>query len=111
MGFAVYLRLAVLEGLRYPTRLLGNQLPADTSVVWVLGLLWLVAALGFLVGAGGLVTEQGWWRPVIIATAALSILVSVLGWPDARFGVVVSGAVLIIVLFGTIVAPRLAVVR
>ena len=55
MGFVVYLRLGAVEGLSFPSRLLGGHLGADPAVVRVLGFVWLLAAVGFVAAAGGLV--------------------------------------------------------
>jgi hypothetical protein len=44
-----------------------------------LSLLWLVPLVGFLVGTYGLWTGETWWRPVLAASAVVSI-VAVLPW-------------------------------
>ncbi|HEX6551670.1 MAG TPA: hypothetical protein VF026_02825 [Ktedonobacteraceae bacterium] len=50
------------------------------------GLLGLVALIGFVAGALGLVTQQAWWPTVTIAAAAISIVTIVpwvTTWPPA----------------------------
>lgn len=50
-----------------------------SAVGWAFGLVWLVAALGF-VGAGlGLLLGQGWWPTLVVAAAAVS-LVAIVPW-------------------------------
>lgn len=98
MGFAVYLRFATIEGLPYPTTLLGGALAAPAPLVRVLGILWLVTAIGFLASAGGTALAAPWWRSLVVGSAAVSLALCLLGWPAARAGVFVNLALLAIVL-------------
>ena len=45
----------------------------------VLSLLWILPFVGFLAGTYGLWTGTEWWRPVLLASAVVSI-VAVLPW-------------------------------
>lgn len=45
----------------------------------VLSLLWILPLVGFLAGSYGLWTGMDWWRPVLVASAVVSI-VAVLPW-------------------------------
>jgi hypothetical protein len=50
----------------------------------------LAAALGFIGSALGIVFRQGWWPPIAMVSASISLLVIVPWWqtvpPGARFG-------------------------
>lgn len=50
------------------------------SAEGLLGLLWLVPLVAFVVATGGYVTEQAWWRPAMFAAAAASLVMVVLWW-------------------------------
>jgi hypothetical protein len=58
------------------------------------GLLGLIAMLGFLAGALGLVTHQGWWPAVTIAAAAISIVTIIPWWSAWPLGSLI-GALLV----------------
>jgi len=64
-----------------------------------------LAAFGFIAGGAGLLLRQGWWQPVTVGAAVLSILSFCLFW-DGRFralddqggiGVLINLAILVIV--------------
>ncbi|HEY6058118.1 MAG TPA: hypothetical protein VIV06_08800 [Candidatus Limnocylindrales bacterium] len=38
------------------------------------GALWMAPTIGFVVAAAGLFTGHGWWRPVAIGSAAISLV-------------------------------------
>jgi hypothetical protein len=73
MGFAKAFNLASFEQLRAP---IGQ--PA--------GLLWLAAALLLLAGAVMLFVAPGWWWAPALCGVALSQLLIVMAWGDAKFG-------------------------
>ena len=52
--------------------------PARPLTVTVLGALWLVSALAFLVGALAAAARGGWTGPIPLATAAVGIVLTVL---------------------------------
>jgi hypothetical protein len=105
MGTAVYWRLATIEGLAYPTALLGGRLAAPTAAVQALGGLWLAGALGFGLVVAGLLLGRPWWRPLALGVAALSLVICALGWPDARAGVVINLAIIGLAMGAALVRP------
>jgi hypothetical protein len=100
LGVAAYWRLAEVEGLPYGTRLLSGSLEVGEAGVWIFGLLWFVAAVGFVVAALALLLLRPWWRPLTLGVALLSLVITILGWPDAWFGVLVNLAILACLLVG-----------
>lgn len=81
MGFAKAFNLAALEQLRAP-------------IAQPVGLLWLAAALLFLTSAIMLLAAPGWWVPAL-AALAISQIVIVGAWNDAKFGTIANLIVLI----------------
>lgn len=71
----------------------------------VLGLLWLVAALGFVAAGVGLAARARWTRTVAAAAAAVSLVVTVMWWSDAWIGAVVSAVVCAVVLAAVLAGP------
>lgn len=80
-------RLAELQGISYHTVLLGGRLDVGDGGMRVMGLLWLVAGLGFCVAGFSAILGMGEWATVAMLLAALSLLLSALEWPAARIGV------------------------
>lgn len=70
----------------------------------VFGLIWLVAAVGFLVAGVAVFALLSWWWIFTFWVALLSLVVTVLGWPDSWFGVVVNVVILTYVLIGRRIA-------
>jgi len=60
--------------------LLSDRLGLSEIVVRALGLLWLVATVGFVAAAWGFWSDLGWWRPVTWVMVVFSIGLSVLWW-------------------------------
>ena len=54
----------------------------------IYGLLWLIATLGFVVAAVGMVIQQDWWIPMLFGTSFFSLIVNALDWEWARYDVI-----------------------
>jgi hypothetical protein len=57
------------------SKLLGND-PARSLA----DILLILAAVALIAGGASILLNQGWWRPVVVGAAALSILVYLLFW-------------------------------
>lgn len=100
LGVAAYWRLAEVEGLSYGTRLLSGSLEGGETGAWVFGLLWLLGAIGFVVAGAAVLLLRPLWRSLTLGVAVLSPAITVLGRPDALFGVLVNLAILAYLLVG-----------
>ena len=82
--------------------LFSQSITLQSAVGRVFGLLWLAAASGFIGSALGIVFRQGWWPPIALVSAALSLVVIVPWWqtvpPGARFGGFFDLVVLVVLL-------------
>ena len=92
--------------------LFGAALRSGRRVEGIFGLLWLVPAFGFVVGAWALVASQGDARLVLLSTAAISLTMLVVWWgslvtASAFFALLVDLAVIAYLLFRpeTVIAP------
>lgn len=65
----------------------------------VLGVVWLLVAVMMVVVAIGIVAGAGWWKPLAIASIAISQLLIIMWWPDAKMGTVPNIVLLAAVLF------------
>jgi len=89
-GFIVSWRLADLKDMPYKTTILTNAVDVGDIGIRVIGALWLIAALMFVVSGTGLLAHTAWWRSVTMASAGFSLALCVVGWPDSRIGVFVN---------------------
>lgn len=103
MGFVAYWPLAVLKEMPYKTTLLGGHWEVDPAGMRVFAALWLVAALGFVVAAAGLLTMQAWWRPLILGTILISTVLVSLDWAPAFRGAIINAVILLLVILASIV--------
>jgi hypothetical protein len=51
----------------------------------VVGILLILAAIGFIASGTGVFTKLSWWRPVVVGTAAFSSVIYLLSW-DGSWG-------------------------
>jgi len=93
---------AEFEGAsRTPTNIITAQ-PTD-PIVRMLGTVWLVAVIAFLVAAALLMGDSAAWRPAALVAVAISMVPVVLWWENAPMGAVANA----LVLAAVILAPRL----
>lgn len=93
VGFAVPWRLVKTSDVPYRTTLLAGTIDVGDAGARAVGVIWLLAALAFaLIGSAVL---AGWnVRLPLFVALGFSLGLCVLGWPDARIGVVVNAALL-----------------
>jgi hypothetical protein len=103
MGTGVYLKLTSIEALPYKTALLGGIWEIGVPGIRIFGLLWGVAALGFIAAVVGLATDAGWTQPLLLGTTLLSLMLTVLDWNSAWAGVIIN----VIILVGLMLWPRI----
>lgn len=96
VGFVVPWRLVVSPEMPYRTTVLGGALDVGPTGARALGLAWLATAVAFTISGIGLLTGYPWWRPLGLVTAVVSLVVSALGWPESRIGILVNLAFLVL---------------
>ena len=100
VGFVSSWKLATLAELPYKTTILSGRLDVGTQGIRVIGVLWLLAALAFLVAAIALVAVTGWAGRFMVAAVIASALLCVAGWPDARIGLAVNVGLALVLAIG-----------
>ena len=103
-GFAGSFGLA--ESMPYRTTVLGGIVDLGDAGIRVVGILWLVAAAAFLVASGSAMSNQDWWVRATLVAAAFSLVMSILGLPEAKIGVALNALII-----GAIVALRAGLLR
>jgi hypothetical protein len=61
-----------------------SKLLGDETTRLLASISLVLAAIGFLAGGTGIIISQAWWRPVVVASAALSTVIFILFW-DGKF--------------------------
>jgi hypothetical protein len=97
MGLVSYLKLGEVQGIPYKTTVLDGRLNLGHTGTGIYGVLWAVAALGFVLAATGLLLNSSWWLPLLTASAVFSLVITTLDLNVALAGVVVNAAILVMV--------------
>ena len=98
VGFAGSWRLSAPEDIPYRTTVLGGRLDLGDAGIRAVGILWLLAAIAFIIAATGVMTNASWWMTGTIGVAMASLGLCMLDWPQARIGAVVNVGIIAIVL-------------
>lgn len=77
------------------TTVVGGRFDVGESGIRVVGILWVIAAVLFAVVAVGTALNAAWWPRAAIPVALGSLGLCALGWPEAKIGVVMNLAVLV----------------
>ena len=99
-GSLVNLGLRSFPELPYRTTILSGTLELGESGIKLVGVAWLALALGFIVVAIAALMSASWWQPLAYATIFSSTVLCVLGWPEARIGVLANFVILLLIQFG-----------
>jgi len=107
MGFVVYWPLGSIPDLPYKTSLVNGRLELGAAGMRVFSLLWLLAALGWVVAGALLISRQPAWAPVMLGATLLSLVICVLDWGVAFRGALIDLGFLVIlfVVFGLRAQP------
>jgi hypothetical protein len=93
VGFLVPWKVVSIPEVPYRTTILGGVTDLGDAGARALGVVWLVAAVAFVLLAGALLA--GWSvRLWIFAMLSMSIVLCIVGWPEARIGLVVNAVLL-----------------
>ena len=106
IGFVTPWRIAAIEGFTYRTTALNGALEIGDSGVRLVGLVWLGLAVGFAAAGYGIWRGEPWALALTGVLAIVSLVVCVLGLPEAIAGVAINMAILGAVAYGAILRPR-----
>ena len=80
----------------YKTTVLNGRFDLGDTGARVFGILWLLTALAFAATAVGAFTRASWWVPLTPAVAFFSGMLCVLAWPEAKVGLIVNVALVLL---------------
>lgn len=101
VGFVGPWKIMRVEEMPYKTTLLGGKVDVGDKGIRVVGVFWLLGALGFLASGIGAFRVLSWWWLLTLIVAGFSLVLSVLGWPESRFGVLIN-----VLLLGFLIVGR-----
>ena len=107
VGFISSWELATLAELPYKTTVFSGRLDVGDAGIRVIGVLWLLAALAFLVAAIAVATGMSWAGRFMLATVIESALLCVAGWPDARLGLALNVGLVLVLTIGASLHPAM----
>jgi 2-hydroxy-6-oxonona-2,4-dienedioate hydrolase len=81
-----------------PNALFGGRLTLGDTAARGFGLIWLVAALSFVIVGIGFWRRDSWSLPALVSVSLASLALSTAWWPAARIGVLVNVAILLTLL-------------
>ena len=100
IGFVVFWQLVEIEDISYTTTVLGGRLDIGDAGMRVLGVLWLLITIAFVIAGVAIFFSPPWWWSFTLAVTLASLVVTILGWPDAKFGVLANIIILLFLFFG-----------
>ncbi|AGB39810.1 hypothetical protein [Natronococcus occultus] len=103
LGIGVYFELIEMADLPYKTTLLGGAVDVGDVGIRIFAVLTAVAGVGFVASAVALVTDWRYWRELLLAVTAFSLVLTTFDWTVASAGVLANLAILA----GLFVMPRL----
>lgn len=89
-----------LGELPYKTTVLGGRVDLGDTGIRAAGLLWLTAAMAFVVVGAGTALDYDWWAKAALYVTLASLALTIVEFPEAKLGLVVNLAILA-VLFAT----------
>ena len=95
MGTFAYLRILEVPSLPYKTVVLGGRIDLGEVGTGVFGVLWFVAAIGFVTVSIAMLLNRSWWRLALLAVTLLSLVVTILDLSLAFAGVVFNVVILL----------------
>ena len=93
-GFVVPWRITTSKDTPYKTTLLSGRLDVGDTGIRIIGLLWLIVAIAFVITGIAMIADTGWWGVSAVCVSLVSLLLSFLSLPEARIGVGVNIVIL-----------------
>jgi hypothetical protein len=99
VGFAGSWQLAATNEIPYKTTVLGGSLDLGDAGIRIVGLLWALAAVGFVTVSGATVLDKPWWPAAALGVTLSSMALTLLELPQAKIGLFVNLALIATLLF------------
>jgi hypothetical protein len=84
VGFIIPWRIGPGKRAPYDTTILSGFVDLGDLGSRAMGILWLVAGVVFVAAGLGVMAAASWGGIVTLDAAMLSLILSIIGWPDSR---------------------------
>lgn len=108
IGFVVPWRLARIEGFGSTTSAAWGSIEVGETGARLVGLVWLVLAVAFVVAGAGLWLARSWAIPLTVGAALVSLPICVLGAPDGVMGIAIDVLIVATAVISQVGAPKSA---
>jgi hypothetical protein len=105
IGFVVPWQLATLDDFPYRTSALDGAIVLGDVGARLVGVVWLALAVGFVIAGVGVARGSSWTVPLLAVISTASLVVCVLGLPEAFAGIVVNLAILVLIGLRAVLGP------
>ena len=99
-GFLVPWRLAAPAETPYTTAVLGGSADLGTVGMKLVGILWLLTAVAFVVAGAATFFEDSAWRTMGTTAVLASLALTMLGWPQSQIGLALNLVLLAYLVLG-----------
>ena len=72
------MKIGTVKEIAYKSTLLGGRWELGEHGIWVFGGLWVVPAVGFILGAVAMLAGWSWWQFLLLVVTPLSLLLTIL---------------------------------
>jgi len=100
LGFLIFFEITEVDTLQYSTKVLGGRFDIGKFGMRVLGVIWLLILIIMVASGIGLLLGTSWWFTLALWSTAASTVVTILGWPDTKFGLLINVLVFIVLFLG-----------
>jgi hypothetical protein len=94
-GFVAAWQLGDPQKIPHITTILGGRVDVGETGIRAIGVLWLLVGLAFVAVGGLALFRFADWRTAALAVSVVSLLMCLVGWPEARVGLLLN-AVLVL---------------
>ena len=100
LWFVVPWNLMEVDGLPYSTKIFTGRVDVGAGGIRFVGLLWVLATIGFVVAGFGLLFSASWWWKAVLGATLFSLFLCILGLPDSKWGGLIDIIILLVLLAG-----------
>jgi hypothetical protein len=98
IGVVAFWQIVEIKDIPYKTTVLNGRIDIGENGTRILGALWLIATLGFVIAAFGMAAKQDWWQTTLLANTLLSLALTILGLKETVVGIAANVIILIALL-------------
>ncbi len=96
--FLVTFKWIRIEEMPYSTTLFDNRIDVGDTGIRIIGMLWLMTALGCFALAAASWFSWDLFVPVTLGLAFFSLALCLAGWPETIIGMVINGFLIVVLI-------------